>query len=314
MSEAMKGAPRETYAALRWLMVLLPAVLFGVSVATAIRTGHLETSISAYYGGPLRDLFVGVLIAVGVCLLAYRGSNTVEHYNLKGAGFYAIFVALVPTGLEGILEDLRGALVLAPDGVSPAAYIWSLRFSLTAAAVLCLVFLGREVWALIRRRARSDPMAVAFVAVTMAVLLAFLALALWQLWVPPVEAVALDGLGVGGLRVRIHDLAAIFLLAALVVAVWSHAWPLAAARRTGDGVANGEVAAQNGYRIILVLMLAGPVVVGLVSWFVAPEHFVLLLEWWEIALFAVFWSMETKRLSHARSLSPGVGNSSPDHL
>lgn len=293
------GAPYKTYAALRWLMVILPAVLFVVSIATALRTGELETSISAYYGGPLRDLFVGVLIAVAACLLAYRGSNAVEHYNLKGAGFYAIFVALVPTGLEGILDDLRGSLLLAPDGISPGAYVWSLRFSLTAAALLCVAFMGREVQNLRRRPKKPDPFALSFVTVTLAALVGFLALAMWQLWVPAVDAVTLDGLGLGGFQVRIHDIAAIFLLSALVIAVWSHAWPRAAARRTGDGVAADEIAVQSGYRIILVLMLAGPVVVGLVSWIWAPEHFVLLLEWWEIALFAVFWALETRRLARA---------------
>lgn len=41
---------RVTYRYLRWLMVLLPAVLFVVTMLTAIQQGKLEHSISAYYG------------------------------------------------------------------------------------------------------------------------------------------------------------------------------------------------------------------------------------------------------------------------
>jgi hypothetical protein len=50
---------RITYRYLRWLMVLLPAVLFVVTVAYAAIQQNLETSISAYYGTPVRDVFVG---------------------------------------------------------------------------------------------------------------------------------------------------------------------------------------------------------------------------------------------------------------
>lgn len=290
------NAATRTYAGLRWLMVILPAVLFVVSLATAVQSGRLETSISAYYGGPVRDVFVGVLIAIAACLIAYRGSNPVEHYNLKGAAFYALFVALVPAGVEEILDDLRNAALLAPEGVAPGEYVWSLRFSLSIAAVLCLVLLGKELRAFAGRRARSDSLAVGFVAVTVAALVAFLALALWQLWVPPVDGVTLNGIGVGDLRFRIHDIAAIFLLSALAVAVWSHAWPQASARRVGQGPDPGDMAMQNRYRVIVILMLLGPLAAWLVSYLFAPDHFVLVLEWWEIALFATFWALETRRL------------------
>ena len=51
------------------LLALLPGVLFIVTVGTAIAQGELEGSISAYYWGPVRDVFVGVMIAVAALLV-----------------------------------------------------------------------------------------------------------------------------------------------------------------------------------------------------------------------------------------------------
>lgn len=291
---------RLTYGSLRWLLVLLPLVLFVVTVATAIYQGHLETSISAYYGGPVRDIFVGVLIAVAACLVAYQGSTTLEDYNLNGAGFYAAFVALVPTGLGRTLDDLREASVLSPGGMTPAEFVWSLRISLSVVVVLALVLLVHELRSSTRVRdlVSGDPITLGFVMVTGATLLAFLGLAMWQLWVPPAAEVTLGGivLPVLDVRLRIHDLAAIFLISALAVAVWGHAWPRVAAQRSQQRLEPRALATQGRYRVIFLLMLAGPVVAWALAAVFAPGHLVIFLEWWEIALFCVFWSMETWRL------------------
>lgn len=285
---------RLTYGAVRRLLVALPALLFLASVAMAVQSRQFESSISAYYGGPLRDLFVGVLVATAACLLAYRGESLVERYNLQGAAAYLVVVALVPTGLDGILDDLRAGAALSPDGVTPAQYVWGLRFGLTFTILLVAVVFWRRFRSGTLRTA--DRLGRAFVVVTLGVLAAFLALALWQLWWPPADEVTLPGVQVFGVRATIHDLAAIFFISALVVAVWSHAWPRAAARRGGHRVGADELATQGRYRAILALMAAGPLVAWGVSALVAPEHFVLLLEWWEIVWFCVFWVSETRRL------------------
>lgn len=308
---------RLTYANLRWLLVLLPAVLFVVSVGAAIQQGHLETSISAYYGGPVRDVFVGVMIGVAVLLIAYRGATYFEDYNLGGAGFYAVFVALVPTGLAETLAELGGGTAFSGEGISAAEYVWSLRFSLTVVALLALVLFALELRARERMRAlvTGDPFSLVFVGVTGATLLAFLALAMWQLWAPPAEEVTMEGLRLTGLPVlgevqlRVHDLAAIFLICALAVAVWSHAWPRAAARRARERLQPHELVHLAGYRVIFVLMVLGPFVAWGIARAFAPGHLVIFLEWWEIALFCLFWVVETRR--QARLLSgPSTGSSS----
>lgn len=293
---------RLTYDSLRWLLVLLPAFLFLVTTLTSWRAGGLEESISAYYGGPVRDVFVGVLIAVAVCLVAYQGSTVLEDYNLNGAGFYAAFVALVPAGLDGILRDLREGLVLAPDGVSPEQYVWSLRFSLTLVLVLCALLVVHEVRSTerMRRLVDGNRLNLVFVLVTGGVLMAFLALVMWQLWVPAADEVTLEGVRVAGRQVRVHDLAAIFLICALVVAVASHAWPRLTARQESRPVRALDLALRRRYQVIVVLMLLGPLVAWGLARAFAPGHLVIFLEWWEILLFVAFWVLETRRIVRAR--------------
>jgi hypothetical protein len=76
----------------------------------------LQKTLSAYYhatstapdcanlppvlpAGTLRDEFVGVLIAVGVCLYLYKGFSKAENYTLNLAGVFAVAVALIPASI-----------------------------------------------------------------------------------------------------------------------------------------------------------------------------------------------------------------------
>ncbi|NLE96754.1 MAG: hypothetical protein GX596_02040 [Propionibacterium sp.] len=295
-----------TYGAVRRMLVALPTLLFVASLLMAVQSRGLESSISAYYGGPLRDLFVGVLIATAVCLLAYRGESLVERYNLQGAAVYLLVVALVPTGLGQILDDLRTNFVLSPDGVSPDEYVWALRISVTLVVALCaLVFWRRFRSGALRA---GDGWARAFIVVTLGVLAAFLVFMLWQLWVPSVGEVRLGGVELLGRQFTIHDIAAILFVCALVVAVWSHGWPHASARREGSLASHDEVRVQARYRWIAAAMVLGPVGIWAASSLWLPGYFVLLVEWWEIAFFSAFWVLETRRLGTGQP-APGVRRS-----
>lgn len=295
---------RLTYANLRWLLALLPAVLFITTVGTAIVQGHLEGSISAYYGGPVRDVFVGVLIAEAALLVAYQGATLAEDYNFNGAGFYAVFVALIPTGLTDNLEALRAGLELSPEGVTPAQYIWSLRISLTVVVLLSAWLLMRE---LRRRRQlrdllRGDWWAIAFIVVTFGTLVGVQGLAMWQLWAPPAAEVTMGGLSSVPLlnqipylgQLRIHDLSAIFFMCALALGVAAHAWPQWAARNR-EALPHTATEDLSVYRVIFILMALGPLLAWLVAALFLPGTMVILLEWWEIFLFCLFWVMETRR-------------------
>lgn len=311
---------RITYRYLRWLMVLLPAVLLVVTGSTAWRQNELESSISAYYGGPVRDVFVGVMIGTAACMVAYQGVSLLEDYALNGAGFYAVFVALVPTNLDETLSALRANPT--PDGVTPADYISFLRSALTTVLVLCAFLVGGEL----RKSKRvtklwqSGTLNKVFVMGTGAVLLWFLARAMVQLWGPDPDDVTMDGItlgpfGFGPWPLRIHDLAAIFLIASLAVVVASHAWPKLAATQEGDQSENGsDLEVSFLYVSIFVAMLVlGPVFAWVFNG-VYPDHGIIFLEWWEIGLFSVFWFLETRRIGKMPKVQAAVEARRPTEI
>jgi hypothetical protein len=74
----------------------------------------IQGSISAYYHatlnalpghpvgqGVMRDLFVGILFAVGVSLFVYEGVTRLEDYALNLAGMFAVGIALFPMQWSG---------------------------------------------------------------------------------------------------------------------------------------------------------------------------------------------------------------------
>lgn len=303
---------RITYGYVRWLMILLPALLLVVSVATGLGKGEFESSISAYYGGPVRDILVGTLVATAACLVAYQGVGLLEDYALNGAGFYAVFVALVPTGFADIMADLRDNP--SPDGVTATDYGSFLRIALTGVVLLCVGLLIRELHSGNPKQLVTADVGTAsklltrvFVLITAVLLVGFLALAMWQLWRGPADQITLEGVRLFGRQVSIHFLAAVFLIASLVVAVLTNTWPFftwgSALWRSGRG----------NYLVIVALMTVGLVVPWLVSKAFAPDHLVLLVEWWEILLFIVFWAMETYRIERARTEDAGPGPLNEPH-
>lgn len=89
----------STYRHVRVALVVLLVVLLGAVLAQALRDGCFAGSISAYYFTPVRATFVGILCAVGACLIAYRGQLPNEDLALNVSGFLAFIVAFVPARL-----------------------------------------------------------------------------------------------------------------------------------------------------------------------------------------------------------------------
>ncbi|MFW0790549.1 hypothetical protein [Gordonia sp. CPCC 205333] len=65
----------------------------------------LAGSLSAFYHTPARNLVVGAVVAVGVCLIAYRGYSPGENRLLNGAGIAGIGLAVFPTAAPGHGQD-----------------------------------------------------------------------------------------------------------------------------------------------------------------------------------------------------------------
>jgi len=137
-----EAAPK-TYRYLR-VGVVAMAVLLGVSVGIEIAVGPalgILDSISAYYYTPVRGVFVGSLLAVGLGLVAIKGREGPEDVMLNLAGMLAPLVAFVPTpisvtvaGFEVDQRTVPAALVPAVEnnvaallvlGVAGLAFAWA---------------------------------------------------------------------------------------------------------------------------------------------------------------------------------------------
>jgi hypothetical protein len=84
------------------------------------------------------------------------------------------------------------------------------------------------------------------------------------------------------------------MIASLGVAVLTNTWPFFMFR---DLWPSGRFFSL----VIFLLMSFGILVPVLVAGVFAPDHVVIFIEWWEIALFAVFWGLETRRVARLRA-------------
>lgn len=130
-----------TYVNLRVGMAILAFSLPVMLVLWSVVTGEkLLPSISAYYHTPMRDFFVGSLVAVGACLYLYKGFSEQENKALNCAGIFAIGVAFLPTcvpdvsimteamcsqGLRCVVKWLHG--ISAFLFIVPVAYVCTFR-------------------------------------------------------------------------------------------------------------------------------------------------------------------------------------------
>jgi hypothetical protein len=79
------------------LSAALPMILYFYS--WAVQGGLTEHSMSAFYGaydGRTRNVFVGILWAVGSFLILYKGFGTAEDWALNLAGGFAVLTAVTP--------------------------------------------------------------------------------------------------------------------------------------------------------------------------------------------------------------------------
>jgi hypothetical protein len=90
--------------AIGWLGFLLP---FAVSLAAAFPHSDEQSSISLYYYTHSRNILVGVLCAIGVFLLFYKGQQRIDAWLSGLAGAFAIGVAMFPTSPAKDATDLQ---------------------------------------------------------------------------------------------------------------------------------------------------------------------------------------------------------------
>jgi hypothetical protein len=85
------------YVGVRRAVGIVGAILpLALLVGGYVAWGGLRPSISHYHGTGLRDVFVGLLCAVGVFLFSYQGFRKGDYYAGPVAGALAVAVAFFP--------------------------------------------------------------------------------------------------------------------------------------------------------------------------------------------------------------------------
>ena len=277
LSIETKSAPKtlpasdalKTYRYLRIGMVAAVVCLAGAIAIERSNVSCWQTSISAYYYTPARAIFVGGLIAVGFGLVVIQGRSSVEDICLNFAGMFAPVVAVAPT------TDV-GACWSIPPIPRPVTDDGEL-------AVWVRAYVDNNVKALLVAGA---------VAVAAAVIVALVSRSTGGIsrgaWVSlAVTVVALVGTWVlleswSDFSTRAHGFAAVLMFVFLIGAVVSKA--------IGDWRTEPRRYAPM-YAAIGGLMALGGVVISLLR--IGGDHTVLVLEAFEITLFAAFWMVQT---------------------
>ncbi|WP_392542136.1 hypothetical protein [Oryzobacter telluris] len=265
----------RTYGYLRLALAGLVLLLFASVALEFSATGYdcLQTSISAYWHTPARAVFVGVLVTMGVCLVALKGNTPGEDVALNFAGMLAPGVAFIPTSDPGSCSSVP----IQVSDVAPAV-----SNNMRALFVLGAVALAIGIWS--ARRAggangirRGDLVGILVAGAVMG------GGAAWFF-------VARDSFVAHG-----HDVAAIPMFLAIVVAVWLNG------RDVDRAVAQGSMPSTAAryvpvYRAIATAMLVTLGITVAAALLSPWEHLVLWVEVVLILLFAAFWLVQTKEL------------------
>jgi hypothetical protein len=269
------GYSVKTYRYLRMAMVAMIVLLGAALVIEWAKTDPrcLQTSISAYYYTPVRAIFVGGLITIGVCMVVLKGNTEPEDILLNVAGILAPVVALVPTPGQGSCHSIQMGTTDAAANV--ANNLLALFVVGAPCLLLAAVFIVRD------RRTNPDR------------------------WTPMyvlglVVAVVLYGGGLvwffadrGGFIGNAHYAAAITMFACIVVVVLVNAEQFRRKRRKH---ATARHSPANRYSVIAGAMIVVPA--AMVGWkrLYGWDHAVLWIEGALIVLFAAFWVSQTQEL------------------
>lgn len=270
----------RTYGYLRLALAGLVLLLFAAVALEFRATGYdcLQTSISAYWHTPARAVFVGVLVTMGVCLVALKGNTPGEDIALNFAGMLAPGVAFIPVHDPGTCSSV-------PIQVSDAGP--AVANNMQALFVLGAVALAIGVWSARRAQAGGRPPAGGIDrANLLGLLVAFAVMGGGAVWF----YVARDSFVAHG-----HDAAAIPMFLAIVVAVWLNGRDVDKAVTQGSmpSDASRYVRTYRAISTAMLLTLAATVAANFLSpW----DHLVLWVEVVLITLFAAFWLVQTREL------------------
>jgi hypothetical protein len=135
---------RRIRKAIGWLAISLPVALVILPLIPIFKTS-IQNSISYYYYTNLREVFTGVLCAVSLFLIRYRGfenpvfwKNDNKMTNL--AGILAIGVALVPTNPNNCSEKIYTILPFCINFLGVIHYLFATIFFIILAIISYVIF------------------------------------------------------------------------------------------------------------------------------------------------------------------------------
>ncbi len=264
----------KTYNYLRIALAALVLLLYTSVVLEWWAAGRcLQTSISAYYYTPVHAVFIGVLVTMGVCLVALKGNTDGEDVLMNLAGMLAPGVAFIPT--PGAAQCSSSPLI-TPD--IPAA----VANNMPALFVTGLV-VGLAAVVIARREGGAAGLSTAD---RLGLALSLGVLGGGVVWF----FVARDSFIAHG-----HDASAIPMFLAIVGVVWLNARDVQAAVRQGavPTTRSRYVAMYRTIALAMLVALAATVAINLAT---SSTTIVLWVEVVLITLFAVFWIVQTTEL------------------
>ncbi|WP_135453080.1 diphosphate--fructose-6-phosphate 1-phosphotransferase [Mycobacterium sp. DL99] len=278
----MVGNPSDTMVTYRYVRVGLVALVVFLLCSLALTWAHTcpQGSISAFFYTRTHAVFLASLCAIGICLIAYKGSRVGEEALLNYAGFLAFIVALVPTGPADLCQPWLPSVADPFGGVAN-----NVAALFVAVAVGATMYFTLDHW----RRPRDAPVPSPLSCAEAASLWKTVATALLrsEKWLPTVLVI----LAIAGAPLMLwdwfadhaHAIAAVAMfLAITLVAVYHACYARAAVRRH----------LARFYAAIAALMLI-TVVAGVVLLILGWHFGVLAVELILIVLFAVFWAVQT---------------------
>lgn len=234
-----------------------------------------QTSISAYYYTPVRAIFVGCMIAVGLALIVIKGRTRLEDNCLNAAGMLAPVVAVVPTTDVGtcwsikpnpVPIDFNGVIdrwVVDNIANNFNALLIAGAVGLIVAAAIALT-VNRGIRGTVETVDRGTRLSLAAVAAALAV-----GWALFETW--------------DSFPRKAHGYSAVGMFLFLIGAV------------VGKALQHREKSTKSYLRLysgLALVMPIGGVVIACTRVF--GDHTVFALEAFEIVLFAAFWVIQTK--------------------
>jgi hypothetical protein len=281
------------------LRVSTVAVILGLGIAVAKEVGSadgcVQRSISAYYYTPVRSVFVGALVAIGIVMIVLWGKTPWEDAFFNLAGMLAPVVAFVPTldanycsltttsgtDLAETAEEHRARAETAKQALIAANQDGVDNNFVTLMAVFAVMLAGVALWGLYERSRHPGPLTQEVVAYGLTWLAALV------LWVLGVYAYLAED---SWFDRKAHSTSAIIMFVFIIAAVVA-----AGLEKRADPQARGFW--KYLYWVLAGLMVASFLVVaaGAAIWddTAFSEHRTFLIEAALIGLLAVFWILQT---------------------